>query len=208
MLISSDIASLGKALHSDSPNLETKGIASHRAPVSTINAHRVGDEITHASFSEAVKRAFAAAYPGELSATVVREKDITLPKVWEGFKEIKVSAPVPPNTSPGTGSMGKPQNSPMSSRASCQLGLWWVTALHLTQTAHISSRHALITELIIELDSVMTPEDDLAQDTFEKMGLALKGCRYESLEGAENILGDSAPPDLAWEVLLWLRSTM
>lgn len=90
MLISSDISSLGKALHSDSPNLETKGIASHRAPVSTINAHRIASEITHQSFYEALKEEFAAAYPGDMKATVVREGEVDLPKVWDGVKELKV----------------------------------------------------------------------------------------------------------------------
>lgn len=61
---------------------------------------------------------------------------------------------------------------------------------------------------MLELEKHETPADDAAQDVLEHMSLALRGLRYESLEGAENILGDSVPPDLAWEVLLWLRKSM
>ncbi len=75
-------------------------------------------------------------------------------------------------------------------------------------TAHFASRHALITECTIELDQLESAADDAAQDALEHIALALRGVRYESLEGAENILGDSVPPDLAWEVLLWLRGSM
>lgn len=94
MLISSDLSSLGKALHSDSPNLETKGVASFRSPVSTINAHRKGKEITHDTFVQAVRDQFGSAYPGDMEVTVVREEEVDIPKVWDGVKDIKVGCAV------------------------------------------------------------------------------------------------------------------
>lgn len=91
MLISSDISTLGKALRSDTPYLETKGIASHRAPVSTINAHRAGaEEISHEAFVAAVRDEFAAAYPGPMTETTVRERDVSVPEILNGAKELKV----------------------------------------------------------------------------------------------------------------------
>jgi lipoate-protein ligase A len=89
MLISSDLSNLGSALRSASPNMQTKGVASHRAPVSTLNAHRVGVEITHDAFVAAVQQQFAAVYGGA-QAVVVSEEEA--PKaVWEGVEDLKVS---------------------------------------------------------------------------------------------------------------------
>lgn len=92
MLISSDVSSLGAALRSSNPLMETKGIASHRAPVGTINAYRAGDaEITHDDFVRAVKEEFVATYPGDVAEYDVHEEDIELPKVAEGIEDMKVS---------------------------------------------------------------------------------------------------------------------
>lgn len=93
MLISSDVASLGAALKSSNPLMETKGIASHRAPVSTINAYRAGRiEITHDDFVRAVKDEFLATYPGEAAEYEVHEEDVELPSVAEGIEDMKVSS--------------------------------------------------------------------------------------------------------------------
>lgn len=92
MLISSDVASLGAALRSSNPNMETKGIASHRAPVSTINAYRAGEaEITHDDFVRAVRDEFIATYPGDVSEYDVHEEDVELPQVSEGMEDMKVT---------------------------------------------------------------------------------------------------------------------
>lgn len=77
--------------------METKGVASHRAPVSTLNAHRTGDEISHDAFVTALREEFAATYPGTMPVTVVEEKDVDLPKVWDDVADIKVSWRNAPN---------------------------------------------------------------------------------------------------------------
>ncbi|BEJ16084.1 hypothetical protein CspHIS471_0506890 [Cutaneotrichosporon sp. HIS471] len=190
MLISSDVENLGAALRSSNPKMETKGIASHRAPVSTINAYRAGEkEITHDDFVRAVRDEFCATYPGDVSEYDVHEEDVEMPQVAEGMADMKSwewqygQTPEFTNVIHGQVSAGK-------------------------LTAHIASRHALITECTIELDKHESAADDAAQDALEHISLALRGLRYENLEGVENILGHSVPPDLAWEVLLWLRGSM
>lgn len=189
MLISSELSSLGKALHSESPNMETKGVASHRAPVSTLNAHRTGAEIDHNAFVNALKDEFQASYPGSMPVTVVEEKDVDLPKVWDGVEDLKSwewqigQTPEFTNVMTGELSFGR-------------------------VTAHVHSRHALISSLILELYPVDSEAADSVQDTLDRIGLALVGTRYESLDGAETILGDSVRADVAGEVLVWLRGAM
>lgn len=127
MLISSDVASLGAALRSSSPNMETKGIASHRAPVSTINAYRAGkEEIKHDDFVRAVKEEFVAAYAGNVSEYDVHEEDVELPVVHEGVEDLKVSWDITTSadSSRGNGSMARRQSSRTRSRARCRPAAW------------------------------------------------------------------------------------
>ncbi|BEI85350.1 hypothetical protein CcaverHIS002_0507510 [Cutaneotrichosporon cavernicola] len=147
-----------------SSDMETKGIASHRAPVSTINAYRAGEkEITHDDFVRAVRDEFCARYPGDVSEYDVHEEDVELPQVAEGMADMKS---------------------------------WeWQYGQTPEFTNIIHGQHE-------------SAADDAAQDALEHISLALRGLRYENLEGVENILGHSVPPDLAWEVLLWLRGSM
>lgn len=77
------------------PNLETKGIASFRSPVSNLNAHRkLGTpEITHDDFVRAVREEFERVYAKHGSAVKVFEVDeikVDEPKVWKGVEELKV----------------------------------------------------------------------------------------------------------------------
>ncbi|RSH86607.1 Biotin/lipoate A/B protein ligase [Apiotrichum porosum] len=189
MLISSELSSLGKALHSDSPNMETKGVASHRAPVSTLNAHRTGDEISHDAFVTALREEFAATYPGTMPVTVVEEKDVDLPKVWDDVADIK------------SWEWQYGQTPEFTNLITADLSFGRVTA-------HVHSRHALIQSLVLELYPLNSEASDAAQDALDRIGLALAGTRYESLEDAETILGDSVRADIAGEVLAWLRGAI
>lgn len=61
---------------------------------------------------------------------------------------------------------------------------------------------------MLELYPLNSEASDAAQDALDRIGLALAGTRYEALEGAETILGDSVRADIAGEVLAWLRGAM
>lgn len=109
MLISSSVEELGKALKSSSvspllesffreahvqPGIETKGIASFRSPVSTLNLHRSPDSspIKHVDFVHAVTREFGTIYAASgkpLETREVSESAVKDVKVWKGVEELK-----------------------------------------------------------------------------------------------------------------------
>ncbi|KAL1411273.1 hypothetical protein Q8F55_002224 [Vanrija albida] len=186
MLISSDVSTLGRALHSDSPHLETKGIASFRSAVSTLNAHRARkDEITHDDFVAALTEEFGDAYPGHLEQHVVNEGDVALPKVWDGVKDLT------------SWEWQYGQTPEFTNRLDAELSIGRVTAT-------LASRHALLTQFSLELARA----DEDAQDALNAISTALIGKRYEALGGAEADVPADVPPALAAEVLGWLRTSM
>lgn len=77
------------------------------------------------------------------------------------------------------------------------------------QTAFIHSRHALITQLVLELSGsdLSLAAEMYAQDALDAIALGLVGVRYESLDGAEGNM-EGVPPDVCGEVLAWLRGAM
>lgn len=73
------------------------------------------------------------------------------------------------------------------------------------QTAHIHSRHALLSGLTLRLEE--GDADPAAQAELDALAASLLGARYESLIGAA-ALPDGVTPQLAAEVFRWLRGAM
>jgi lipoate-protein ligase A len=77
------------------PGIVTKGVESHRSPVTTLNLHRPEGlelEIKHSDFVNAVTEEFATVYaaPDKPIETVrVKEREVSEAKVWDGVKELK-----------------------------------------------------------------------------------------------------------------------
>ncbi|ODN84799.1 hypothetical protein L202_00669 [Cryptococcus amylolentus CBS 6039] len=205
MLISSSLAELGKSLKSSAPNMETKGIASHRSPVTTLN-HFIRDvtkPIHHDSFTSALTSEFAQVYatPSKpMSTHLVNKSGVKEEKVWKGYEELK--------------SWGwQYGQTPEFTNTLEQSFSWGDLSVSLT------SRHALITALTFHLSppashpsSPSAPEAAKTQAFLDALALDLIGKRYESLEGAEGAMGHEwegeAWRNFGWEVMNWLRRTM
>lgn len=76
------------------PGIETKGVASFRSAVTTLNTHRppTNPPIKHSDFVRAVTKEFAHVYASkgkELETRDVAESRVQEEKVWKGVEELK-----------------------------------------------------------------------------------------------------------------------
>ncbi|KAK8869918.1 hypothetical protein IAR55_000486 [Kwoniella newhampshirensis] len=202
MLISSSLAELSKSLKSSSPNMKTKGIPSHRSPVTTLNHYLpLGSQpLHHEHFVSAVTKEFEKVYSTETSKKMetreVSPDVVKVVKVWKGVEELKSwewqygQTPEFSNELEGAFSFG-------------------------SISASMTTRHALITSMTFHLSPPLhfsTEEVAEKQQFLDSLALSLIGKRYESLEGAEGTMGDRWD-DEHWrevgnEIMSWLRRTM
>ncbi|KAL0250278.1 hypothetical protein I308_102451 [Cryptococcus tetragattii IND107] len=202
MLISSSLAELGKSLRSSSPKMETKGIASYRSPVTTLNHYLPpgrSKHLHHDDFVRAVTAEFAKTYAGEgksMTTCEVTESMVKEQKIWDGYEELKSwewqygQTPEFTNELEGNFSFGD-------------------------LSISIAARHALITSMGIHLTPplhVSTEERSIKQAYLDSLALSLVGRRYESLEGFEGVMGeewdDEHWRDLGNDIVSWLRKHM
>ncbi|WVQ71546.1 hypothetical protein IAR50_001085 [Cryptococcus sp. DSM 104548] len=205
MLISSSLAELGKSLKSSSPNMETKGIASHRSPVTTLN-HYIPDPskpIHHESFASALTSEFAKVYSSAakpMSTHLVNKSGVKDEKIWKGYEELK--------------SWGWEYGQTPEFTNTLEDSFPWGDL-----SVSLTSRHAIITSLTFHLSpnpshpsNSSAPGVTKIQAFLDALALDLVGKRYESLEGAEGAMGHEWEGekwrDLGWEVMNWLRRTM
>ncbi|WVR05086.1 hypothetical protein IAU60_002098 [Kwoniella sp. DSM 27419] len=209
MLISSSLNELGKSLKSGSPRMETKGVPSHRSPVTTLNhylpPHR--EPVHHDDFVTAIVKEFEKVYAGPAGAAErhagkgmvthsVDQNKVKDVKVWKGVDELKSwewqygQTPEFTNELDGEFSFG-------------------------TVSANISARHAVLTSLTLHLtptSSASTRDTSLRQEFLDSLALGLIGKRYESLDGAEGAYGskfeDEHWREFGHEVVAWLRKAM
>ncbi|WVQ98628.1 hypothetical protein IAU59_005758 [Kwoniella sp. CBS 9459] len=218
MLISSSLNELGKSLKSSSPNMETKGIPSHRSAVTTLNHHlpSSAEPIHHDQFVRAVTAQFEKIYSDPTSAgsrsssggggggssrkkMETREVNpdwVKEEKVWKGVRELK------------SWEWQYGQTPEFSNQLQGDFAFGSVSA-------SLTARHALITSLTLHLTpSVHGNTDETAskQEYLDCLALSLIGCRYETLDGAEGALApkfeDEKWRELGNEVLAWLRRAM
>ncbi|XAO24119.1 hypothetical protein I312_102909 [Cryptococcus bacillisporus CA1280] len=202
MLISSSLAELGKSLRSSSPKMETKGIASYRSPVTTLNHYLPpgrSKHLHHDDFVRAVTAEFTKTYAGEeksMTTCEVTESMVKEQKIWDGYEELKSwewqygQTPEFTNELEGNFSFGD-------------------------LSISIAARHALITSMGIHLTPplhVSTDERSIKQAYLDSLALSLVGKRYESLEGFEGVMGeewdDEHWRDLGNDIVSWLRKHM
>ncbi|KAK6902798.1 hypothetical protein I203_108057 [Kwoniella mangroviensis CBS 8507] len=202
MLISSSLTELGKSLKSNSPNMQTKSILSHRSPVTTLNHYNPSSTpIHHDDFVHAVTSEFSKVYSDpthskKMETNEVNSDWIKEPKVWKGVEELKSwewqygQTPEFSNELEGKLSFGDLSTS-------------------------LTARHALITSITFHLTPSLhesTEETSQKQAFLDSLALSLVGHRYESLDGAEGALGheweDEKWREMGNEVIGWLRRVM
>ncbi|WWD15807.1 hypothetical protein CI109_100231 [Kwoniella shandongensis] len=202
MLISSSLAELGKCLKSSSPNMKTKGIPSHRSPVTTLNHYLPpgSQPLHHEHFVSAITKEFAKVYSDnglrQMETREVSSDLVKVENVWKGVEELKSwewqygQTPEFSNEIQGEFSFG-------------------------SISASLTTRHALITSMTFHLSPPLhysTEEIAEKQEFLDSLALSLVGKRYENLEGAEGAIGDKWD-DEHWrevgnEIMTWLRRTM
>ncbi|WWC61224.1 uncharacterized protein I303_103804 [Kwoniella dejecticola CBS 10117] len=210
MLISSSLNELGKSLRSNSPNMQTKSILSHRSPVTTLNHYlppTTEKQIHHDDFVKAVTAEFEKVYAGnsngngigngkKMETREVNSDWVKEPKIWKGVEELKSwewqygQTPEFTNLLEGELSFG-------------------------SLSVNLTARHALLTSLTFHLTPQpheRVEETTKKQEFLDSLALSLIGHRYESLEGAEGALGHQWE-DEKWrergnEVIGWLRRVM
>ncbi|WVQ78213.1 hypothetical protein IAT38_000296 [Cryptococcus sp. DSM 104549] len=207
MLISSSLAELGKSLKSSSPRMETKGIASHRSAVTTLNHYlpppsspgAPAHPLHHDDFVRAVAREFAKVYATadkKMETREVSEGGVKDEKVWKGYEELKGwewqygQTPEFTNELEGSFSFGD-------------------------ISVALTSRHALIQSITFHLTPPLhasRAETAEQQDFLDALALSLVGKPYESLRGAEGVpsgrFDEEKWRDLGNEVMGWLRRVM
>ncbi|KAL7422195.1 hypothetical protein Q5752_002841 [Cryptotrichosporon argae] len=191
MLISSSLAELGQSLRSNSPNIQTKSVDSHRSLVTTLN-HWAPRPVRHADFVSTVRAEFMRVYElGRRTQTMeVAEGDVRDRKVWDGVAELK------------SWEWQYGQTPEFTNTLAAALSIGQVTA-------SLTARHARITSLALALDPAPGAPGH-AQAALDELALALVGKRYESLEGADGVdwPADASRRELAAEVIRWLRTAM
>ncbi|WVW83244.1 hypothetical protein I302_105263 [Kwoniella bestiolae CBS 10118] len=203
MLISSSLSELGRSLKSNSPNMQTKSILSHRSPVTTLNHYLpppASNPIHHDDFVHAVTSEFAKVYSNSSSKKMetneVNPDWVKESKVWKGVEELKSwewqygQTPEFSNELEGKLSFGDLSTS-------------------------LTARHAIITSMTFHLTPSLhesTEETSQKQGFLDSLALSLVGHRYESLDGAEGALGhqweDERWREMGNEVIGWLRRVM
>ncbi|OCF35398.1 lipoate-protein ligase A [Kwoniella heveanensis BCC8398] len=209
MLISSSLTELGKSLKSSSPNMETKGIPSHRSAVTTLNHHLPSSakQIHHDHFVKAVTAQFEKIYSDpskgagsgsgkKMETREVHPDWVKDEKVWKSVKELK------------SWEWQYGQTPEFSNQLQGDFAFGSISA-------SLTARHALITSLTLHLTPPVhgnTDETASKQEYLDCLALSLIGCRYETLDGAEGALGsqyeDEHWRELGNEVLGWLRKVM
>lgn len=207
MLISSDLGTLGRALRSSSPNMVSRGVASVRVPVGTLNAHRApgAREITHGAFVAAAAAEFGAAYgPSQVQA-------VDEAAVFEGgHAGVNVDAAGRAAIRAG---MAELQSWDWEYGQTPAFSNHFEGALSCGRVrADVESRHGLVTAMTLEIlgqaGAGGSEQQDADQDALERIAHCCLGLRYEGLDGVGTFLGDSVRPDLSWEVVSWLQSHM
>ncbi|WVO12777.1 hypothetical protein L204_100385 [Cryptococcus depauperatus] len=201
MLISSSLAELGKSLKSSSPKMKTKGVASHRSPVTTLNHHLPlsSKPIHHEDFVHAILNEFSQVYSSPNTPmkthTVIKE-NIKENEVWKGYQELMEwewqygQTPEFSNNIEGNFSWGD-------------------------LSVSLTSRHAVLTSLTFHLSPPLhsNPTTTAERQAFlDSLALSLIGKRYESLQEVEGAMGyewdDEHWRDMGNQVLHWLRRSM
>ncbi|WWC69572.1 uncharacterized protein I206_103515 [Kwoniella pini CBS 10737] len=202
MLISSSLSELGKSLRSNSPNMQTKSILSHRSPVTTLNHYLPSgrNPIHHDEFIQAITAEFNKVYANGVNKKMeTREVNsiwIKEPKVWKGVEELK------------SWEWQFGQTPEFTNLLEGQLSFGSISA-------NLTARHALLISLTFHLEPLHNESTEKTmekQNFLDSLALSLVGHRYESLEGVEGAL-DHQWEDEKWrergnEVISWLRKVM
>nr|ODN99699.1 lipoate-protein ligase A [Cryptococcus depauperatus CBS 7855] len=200
--LSQSLANLSSpALQAPFPKMKTKGVASHRSPVTTLNHHLPlsSKPIHHEDFVHAILNEFSQVYSSPNTPmkthTVIKE-NIKENEVWKGYQELMEwewqygQTPEFSNNIEGNFSWGD-------------------------LSVSLTSRHAVLTSLTFHLSPPLhsNPTTTAERQAFlDSLALSLIGKRYESLQEVEGAMGyewdDEHWRDMGNQVLHWLRRSM
>ncbi|KAG8920521.1 Biotin/lipoate A/B protein ligase, partial [Tulasnella sp. 418] len=184
MLVDAQLHQLGDLLRNTKNTLVTKGVESVRSPVR--NLRHWNSEVTTDKFSTAVVNEFRQVYGGTEQARNIDESLMDhIPGIKSIFEELQT----------WQWSHGQTPEFTHALQTSFSWG---------DLSAHISSKHGVITSIMLTSSS----PDSVAAQACQALSEDLQGQRYGILDGAISISADSEEDAIKDEILAWLREEM